>query len=239
MWHHPTRTRALQNIGGIANVTYLPAGGGPESVIAFDTGPGNVLIDDIAAQATGGAWRCDRDGALAARGRVNEGLLARLLDHAYLRQPPPKSTGRETFGAAFAADLWERAQARGLTPADLVATVTAFTAASIADAHRRWLPAPPDEVFLCGGGADNPTLVRMLRERLDRAFGDAVPVVRHYDDTGYSSEAKEAVAFAILAYETWHGRPGNLPQVTGASCSVILGHVTPVPGSHTPPPSRQ
>jgi len=229
MWRHPTRTRALQNIGGIGNVTYLPAGGGPESVVAFDTGPGNVLIDSVAARASGGTWRYDQDGTLAAQGHVDETLLAHLLEHPYLRQPPPKSTGRETFGAGFAADLWERTQARGLNPADLAATVTAFTAASIADAYQRWLPAPPDELFLCGGGADNPTLVRVLRERLTRVFGDAVPIVRHYDETGYSSGAKEAVAFAILAYETWHGRPGNLPQVTGASHPVILGHVTQSP----------
>jgi len=150
-----------------------------------------------------------------------------LLDHPYLRQPPPRSTGRETFGAAFAADLWGQAQARGLTPADLAATATAFTAASIADAYRGWLPAPPEEVFLCGGGADNPTLVRVIREHLARAFGDAAPAVRHYDETGYSSGAKEAVAFAILAYETWHGRPGNLPHVTGASHPAVLGHITP------------
>ena len=236
MWHHPTRARALQNIGGIANVTYLPAGGGPESVVAFDTGPGNVLIDAVAARATDGDWRCDRDGTLAAQGRVDERLLAHLLDHPYLHQPPPKSTGRETFGAAFADDLWERAQARHLAPADLAATVTAFTAATIAGAYRRWLPAPPDEVFLCGGGADNPTLVRLIREHLARVFGDTALVVRHYDETGYSSAAKEAVAFAILAYETWHGRPANLPQVTGASHPVVLGHITPAPHSHTPKP---
>jgi len=197
--------------------------------VAFDTGPGNVLIDSVAARASGGTWRYDQDGTLAAQGHVDETLLAHLLEHPYLRQPPPKSTGRETFGAGFAADLWERTQARGLNPADLAATVTAFTAASIADAYQRWLPAPPDELFLCGGGADNPTLVRVLRERLTRVFGDAVPIVRHYDETGYSSGAKEAVAFAILAYETWHGRPGNLPQVTGASHPVILGHVTQSP----------
>jgi anhydro-N-acetylmuramic acid kinase len=226
MWHHPTHTRALQNIGGIANVTCLPSGGGPESIVAFDTGPGNVLIDGIAARASNGALRCDRNGALAAQGKVDEMLLSHLLDHPYLRQPPPKSTGRETFGAAFAADLWAQAEASGQDPADLVATVTAFTAASIADAYRRWLPILPDEVFLCGGGADNPTLVQMIREYLARAFGGAVPAVRHYDETGYSSAAKEAVAFAILAYETWHGRPGNLPQVTGASRPAILGHVS-------------
>jgi len=227
MWHHATHARALQNVGGIANVTYLPAGGGPECVVAFDTGPGNALIDYVAARAASGAWRCDRDGQLAAQGQVDERLLARLLDHPYLRQPPPKSTGRETFGAAFAAHLWDEAQAGGLAAADLAATVTAFTAASIADAYRRWLPAPPDEIFLCGGGADNPTLVRMVREHAARAFGDAAPTIRHYDETGYSSKAKEAVAFAVLAYETWHGRPGNLPQVTGASRPVILGHITP------------
>ncbi len=249
MWHQDTCSRALQNIGGIANVTYLPSGGGPESVIAFDTGPGNVLIDAVAARASDGASRYDRNGTLAAQGDVDETLLSHLLDHPYLRQPPPKSTGRETFGADFAAGLWRQAEASGLSPADLAATVTAFTAASIADAYRRWLPTPirprhsdgdpvlPDEVFLCGGGADNPVLVRMIRDYLARAFGEAVPVVRHYDETGYSSAAKEAVAFAILAYETWHGRPGNLPQVTGASRPAILGHVTRPPHSPQPVPS--
>jgi len=227
MWHHSTRTRALQNIGGIANVTYLPSGGGPESVIAFDTGPGNVLIDAIAVRASNGASRYDRNGTLAAQGEVDETLLSHLLDHSYLQQPPPKSTGRETFGAVFAADLWRQAEASGLSPAGLAATLTAFTAASIADAYRCWLPILPDEVFLCGGGADNPVLVRMIREYLARAFGGAVPVVRHYDETGYSSAAKEAVAFAILAYETWHGRPGNLPQVTGAARHAVLGKITP------------
>ncbi len=227
MWHHPTRARALQNIGGIGNVTYLPAGGGPESVVAFDTGPGNVLIDGIAARASDGAWRYDQDGALAARGQVDESLLAQLLAHPYLHQAPPKSTGRETFGADMVAQLWQQGQQRGLSPADLAATVTAFTAASIAAAYRRWLPTPPDEVYVCGGGADNPTLMRMIGERLGST-------VRHYDESGYSSAAKEAVAFAVLAYETWHGRPGNLPQVTGASRPVILGHVTPTESKGEP-----
>ncbi len=226
---HPTCTRAAQNIGGIANVTYLPAGSqspipNPQSPFAFDTGPGNMLIDDATRRATGGAHTFDRDGMLAAQGRVDEGLLAQLLREPYLHHAPPKTTGRELFGVQFGARVWEQAQARGLRPADVVATLTAFTAASIAQAYRDFLPALPDEVIVSGGGARNPTLMAMLRDRLP-----GIPVIPS-DEVGLGVEAKEAVAFAVLAYETWHGRPGNLPAATGARHPVILGSVTPARG---------
>lgn len=222
LFSHPTQARALQNIGGIANVTFLPprdAGGA--APLAFDTGPGNMLIDDAVRRATDGQAACDRDGAIAATGHIHGGLLAELLAHPYLRRPPPKTTGREEFGAGFGAQLWERARALGLAPEDLIATVTAFTARSIALAYREHLPAMPAEVILSGGGARNPMLVRRLRQELA-----PIPVTLS-DDLGLPAEAKEAVAFAVLAYETWHGRPGNLPEATGARHPVVLGQITP------------
>ena len=218
---HPTAPRAVQNIGGIANVTYLPPGDDPGGVIAFDTGPGNMLIDDGAARATGGQQRYDRDGALAAAGTVNEALLAQLMAHPYLSLPPPKTTGREQFGRSFGAAVWKDARARDLSAEDVMATLTALTATSIAGAYRRFLPRVPEEVVLGGGGASNPTLVRMLREALAPSR-----VVTH-EALGLSSEAKEAVAFAVLAYEALHGRPGNLPTCTGAASHVVLGKLVP------------
>lgn len=218
---HPARVRAVQNIGGIANVTYLPPGDDPSAVLAFDTGPGNMLIDYAAGRATAGTQTFDRDGALAARGRVDEELLAELMAHPYLALSPPKTTGREQFGAPFGAEVWAQAEAGGLRGEDVVATLTAFTAASIADAYRRFLPQLPDEVILGGGGASNPTLVAMLGRRL-------VPTcVTTHEALGLSSDAKEAMAFAVLAYETIHGRPGNLPACTGAGTRTVLGKITP------------
>jgi anhydro-N-acetylmuramic acid kinase len=218
---HPTLTRAVQNIGGIANVTYLPPDDDPTGVLAFDTGPGNMLIDHAASKATAGAQTFDRDGLLAARGQVDETLLAELMAHPYLAQPPPKTTGREQFGVTLGTEIWARARAQGLHGEDIVATLTAFTAASIADAYRRFLPHMPDEVILGGGGADNPTLVAMLHQRLVPAH------VTTHEAVGISTKAKEAIAFAVLAYETIHGRPGNLPSCTGAGARRVLGKITP------------
>lgn len=219
---HPTRTRAAQNIGGIANVTYLPALARTDQVpFAFDTGPGNMLIDDAAGRASGGVLHFDRDGALAARGRVDEDLLGELLADAYFAQPPPKTTGRERFGEQLGVEIWRRALASGTEVSDVVATVTALTAESIARAYRDFLPEMPDQVIASGGGTRNPTLMAMLRERLP-----GVDVVTS-DLVGLDPEAKEAVAFAVLAYETWHHRPANMPAATGADHPVILGSITP------------
>jgi anhydro-N-acetylmuramic acid kinase len=218
---HPERTRAVQNIGGIANVSYLPPGDSSEGVFAFDTGPGNMLIDDAARRATGGELDYDRDGEIAAQGRVDAELFNALMAHPYLRRAPPKTTGREEFGSLYGATVWEEASQRGLRPQEVVATLTAFTAASIADAYQRFLPRMPDQVVLGGGGAHNPTLVSMLQQRLG-----SIPVIDH-EALGFSSDAKEAIAFAVLAYETIHGRPGNLPTCTGASSRTVLGKITP------------
>ena len=224
LFAHRTRSRSVQNIGGIANVTYLPAHGSLEDVIAFDTGPGNMILDRIAARITRGKQTCDRDGRLAAKGCVNEPMLAELMANRYLRRRPPKSTGREEFGWTFADALYARARRRRISPPDIVATVTAFTAASISDAYRRFLPADPDEVILCGGGARNRTLVKMLRGELPSAK------VLASDDFGISVDAKEAVSFAILAARTIRGQAGNVPGATGADRQAVLGKVIPGAG---------
>src|SRR5919202_1139546 len=180
-----------------------------------------MLIDDAARRASEGAWSLDRDGELAARGRVDAALLSHLLAHPFLKQLPPKTTGREMFGAPFAEEIWKSARGRGLRGEDVVATVTAFTAQYIARAYRQFLPRFPEEVILSGGGARNPTLVKWLRQELAPAR------VILSDEVGLPVEAKEAIAFAILAYETAHGRGSNLPSATGASHAVILGDITP------------
>ncbi|MFB3892254.1 MAG: anhydro-N-acetylmuramic acid kinase [Phycisphaerae bacterium] len=231
LFDHRKKARAIQNIGGIANVTYLPAGARIDDVLAFDTGPGNMIIDHLAGLATAGRLKYDAGGRMAARGKVNQALLAELMRHRFLKRRPPKTTGREEFGAAFADRLWRRARLRGLPREDILATATAFTAVSIADAYWRFLPGPVDEVILCGGGAWNNTLVRMLREALsgapnETAVGGGARVLRT-DDLGVSADAKEAVSFAILAYQTIHGRPGNVPGATGASHPAVLGKIVP------------
>ena len=219
---HPTLARAAQNIGGIGNVTYLPpVSGGVGAAFAFDTGPGNMLMDDAAARATGGELSYDCDGLLAARGQVCQPLLDELRQEPYLLLPPPKTTGRELFGAQYGAQVWGRGQALGLGGEDIVATLTAFTAETIVQAYRQFLPLMPPEVIVSGGGARNPTLMGMLAKRLAPAR------LLTTDDVGLSSEAKEAIAFAVLAYETWHHRPSNLPAATGARRAVILGNITP------------
>lgn len=223
LFRHPTRTRATQNIGGIGNVTALPALDSDTAPITFDTGPGNMLIDYCASRATHGAHEFDRDGLIAAQGHVHEDLLAGLMQTPYLRQPPPKTTGRELFGVQFGAPLWDQWTARGLSPADITATFTAFTAESIADAYRRWIPFPLQEVYVAGGGAKNPTLMRMLRERI----GGQTAVYDH-GELGVPGAAKESILFALLAYETWHRRVGALPVFTGAAGARILGRITHV-----------
>ncbi len=221
LYRHPSRARAVQNIGGIGNVTYLPATALPEQVISFDTGPGNMMIDYAAQRASDGALTFDRNGLLASQGQVNTALLEQLMAHPYLSQPLPKTAGREQFGVFFARQIWEQGAQGGLAGVDILATLTAFTAASITDSYQRFLTGPVDEVIVGGGGASNPTLLRMLAERLPNTR------VLRQEDLGYLSDAKEAIAFAILAYEGLHGRPGNLPSCTFARHPAVLGKITP------------
>ena len=213
-------TRAVVNIGGISNLTYLPANESLRAVRAFDTGPGNMLIDGVVTQLTRGRQTFDRDGRLAAKGTVCEGFLRKLLRHRYLQRVPPKSTGREEFGGGFVKKLLAAAQRSGLSRADLVATLTSYTAQTIANAQR-FLPRQVDEVLICGGGAKNATLMRMLKG----AWGNTP--VRPVEVLGWDGRALEAVAFAVFAYQTVHGVPCNLPSVTGAKKEVVLGSMTP------------
>ncbi len=227
LYHQARRSRIVQNIGGIANVTYLSAGGEPADVIAFDTGPGNMVIDELVRRATKGRLQFDRDGRRAARGRVDQGLLKSWLGHPFFRRKPPKSCGREAFGSAFVDEAVTAGEVR-TRPDDLIATATALTARSIAEAYRRFLPrrdgrTDVDEVIVCGGGARNATLLGLLRDELP---GVSVTTI---DRTGIGVQAKEAVSFAMLAAACVDGVPANLPQVTGASGAAILGRITPIP----------
>ena len=219
---HPTKVRAAQNIGGIANVSFLPPHSRPDlQPFAFDTGPGNALLNETAVYLTNGRWQYDHDGQLAAAGQVHPGLLEWLRQNPYYQRHPPKTTGRELFSRAYAQHIWALAAAKQMSDNDLMATLTALTAHTIADAYRHFLPLSPDEMIISGGGAQNPVLMQQLAAALpDVAI---VPAA----DLGLLGEAKEAIAFAILAYETWNGRCGNLPSATGAKKAVILGQITP------------
>ncbi|HEV2065565.1 MAG TPA: anhydro-N-acetylmuramic acid kinase [Thermomicrobiales bacterium] len=225
------RGRCVQNIGGIGNVTWLPAGAGVGDVVAFDTGPGNILIDGLVTLLSGGEQTFDRDGELGAQGTVDRALLAAMLDDPYLHMAPPKTTGREYYGLAQCRDLLRDATVAEGALADpdptirqrawdLIATATQATARSIADAYRRWLPAMPDEVLVNGGGSRNPTLMRMLADLLA-----PIPVMAT-DALGYDGDAKEAMAFALMAHDALAGLPTNIPGATGASRAVTLGKFT-------------
>jgi anhydro-N-acetylmuramic acid kinase len=207
----------------MANVTWLPAGGRPESVVAFDTGPGNALLDALMRLATGGLKHCDEGGALAARGTPGEALLSELLADPFFATPPPRSTGRERFGDRYAAKLREVGHAMGLSDEDVLATGVELTAASVADAISRFLlpHGPIEAVFASGGGVHNATLMRALERRLRPAR------FRPLTALGVQPEAKEALAFAFLAHQTLCGQPGNVPSATGAAHPVVLGQITP------------
>ena len=208
-------TRVLQNIGGIANLTYIPAGGSLDRLIAYDTGPGNMIIDVVTEHYRGQSY--DEDGRMASSGAVNPVLLDHLLSHPYYRLDPPKTTGREMFGEQYASQIIRKAEAQGLTPPDVAATVSTLTVESIARSIER-LPGPVDEVYLSGGGARNPYLVDGLSSRLKAEVLD-------YGCLGYPGEAKESLLVALLANEHVMGEPGNVPSATGAGRRVVLGHL--------------
>lgn len=219
---HESVWRAAQNIGGIGNVTFLPPLSQPSAhMIAFDTGPGNALIDSAMQILTDGRDEYDEGGQFGAKGRPDPALLETWLRHPYYRLPLPKTTGREVFGTAYAEALIAEGRARGLGDADIVATLTALTAHSIANAYRDFAPAPIGEAILAGGGRHNQTLVGMLRDLLA-----PMPVLIS-EDVGIHGDFKEALLFAVLAYETWHNRPGCLPEQTGARHASVLGQITP------------
>jgi anhydro-N-acetylmuramic acid kinase len=217
LFRRPGRVRALQNIGGIANVALVSDD--RDATLAFDNGPGNMMIDALAPAATQGRDTIDRDGQYSARGTVQADLLQQLLDDDYLRRPPPKSTGRERYGAPATLAWAERHRDRA--PLDLIATVVAFSAQAIADSYRRFvLPrAAVDEVIVSGGGAHNRTLMAELTRAL------APLPVRELGEGGVGADAKEAVAFALFAVATIHALPASIPSVTGAQRAAILGKI--------------
>jgi anhydro-N-acetylmuramic acid kinase len=223
LFRHPSRSVAVHNIGGIANLTYLPAGKGAESLLAFDSGPGNMVIDGVVQAVSRGKKLYDHNGQLARAGTVHTGLLQDLLRHPYFVRRPPKSTGREEFGEPFIRNFLQRASRLHLSPADQVATVTMLTVESMARAYSHFvLPRGPlHEVLLTGGGRLNPAL--------SEAFARALPMVRvrTLEEVGYDSKAQEAVAFAVLAYATLHGLPANVPSATGAREPVVIGKIIP------------
>jgi len=219
----PGRRRVLVNIGGIANLTWLPPRGDATPLVAFDTGPGNVLIDWCVGRATGGTETFDRDGHWAARGKIDQRLLAEVLAHPFFHTPPPKSTGRELFGSPFADRILNLAGPADQTVwADRIATATAITAQSIVRSIQWWvLGRGVDEVIVSGGGARNSTLVHMIRQALH-----PIPVMTG-EVLGIDPDAKEALAFAALAWAFAHGIPSNVPAATGAEGPRVLGTYTP------------
>lgn len=216
LFRHPKRTRVALNIGGIGNITAIPAGARPEDVVAFDTGPGNMVIDALTREFTNGKSGYDRGGKIAASGTVVRALLDELLRDAYYRRRAPKSAGREQYGAEFVA----RMKRSGAPLRDLITTATVLTAATIAMGVNAAVRGPLD-LIISGGGAHNPEITGHLAAFLPEAR------VARSADFGVDVDAKEAIAFAILAYETWRGRPSNLPSATGARRPVLLGSVTP------------
>ncbi|MCR2805164.1 anhydro-N-acetylmuramic acid kinase [Paenibacillus soyae] len=219
LFRHPSKGRLLQNIGGIGNCTVIPPNAGLDDLFAFDTGPGNMIIDQVVQTLSGGKLSYDANGDWAAMGQPDEELLGELLAHPYFGQSPPKSTGRELFGAAYTSELLAHAQERGLAAADIVATATAFTAHTIADACRN-LVMPRcrvDEVIVSGGGAHNATLLRMLAELLPEQK------LLTAGELGLADDAKEAVIFAVLGNDFLRGIPNNVPAATGASRQTVMG----------------
>jgi anhydro-N-acetylmuramic acid kinase len=221
LYRDPRVGRIAQNIGGIANLTAIPAGASSRQVVAFDTGPGNMVIDAVMEELFG--RRYDRGGKIAASGQVREGVIAQLMRESFFRQKPPRTAGREEFGREYVGRFLRIC--RGASKPDVVATATALTARSIADALQRFVLRSQKgyrELIVSGGGAQNPTLVAMLRSELAK-----LGIQLHFsDEFGVPTEAKEAVAFAVLAHETWHRRPSNVPAATGAKRPAILGKIS-------------
>ncbi len=223
---HPSKPRIITNIGGISNLTYIPAGASAAQVIAFDTGPGNMILDQLVGQFTNGAMTYDKDGQWAARGTCHDALLVWMMSHPYLKRKPPKSTGREEFGMPFVTRLYEKSRELGVSEHDLLATATVFTAETIVKSYETFLALEKDEhqdleIIFCGGGVKNQTLMWLLQQRFD-----PVPI-SSVEQLNIASDALEAITFALLARETILGRPSNLPGVTGATHSVVLGKIIP------------
>jgi anhydro-N-acetylmuramic acid kinase len=217
------RGRVLQNIGGIANLTAIPAGATADQVIAFDNGPGNMVIDALAQELFGKAF--DRNGALAAEGKVIASVLTVALRNPYFQLKPPRTAGREQFGREYAAKFLAACKRRSDKPEDALATATALTAETITQSYKRFVQKKMQsgvDYIVSGGGARNHTLMAMLAQRLEPLGCDLAAS----EEFGLPVEAKEAAAFALLAWQTWHRQAGNVPAATGATRPAILGQVT-------------
>lgn len=227
VFHHPTRNRVLQNLGGIANLTVIPAGASPLEIFAFDTGPANMVIDAVMAECF--SKKYDAQGATAKRGRVLEPVVEHDLHGRFFQAPPPKSAGREQFGREFVARFLADCRKQSKRPEDAVATATALTTRSIGRAWKDFVaPALGDastDYIVAGGGARNRTLMEMIRSELEPLGKISM---KTSDEFGMPAAAKEAMAFALLAYRTWHRQPGNLPRATGATRAAVLGKIAHV-----------
>lgn len=219
LFHHPTQTIGLLNIGGIANLTVLPAGKGVEAVHASDTGPGNMILDACVEKITNGAKQFDENADLARQGKVCESLLTQWLTHPFFELTPPKTTGREMFGTTFADTCLQQIKAQGISEYDGLTTLTALTYESICKYYKDFVASktPLDILYVSGGGARNPLIMQGLADTFA-----PIPVV-DVAEKGISGDAKEAIAFAILANEAVHGNFANVPNTTGAACGKILG----------------
>ena len=220
LYGDPHRNVGLQNIGGIGNITILPAGGALSDLTAFDTGPGNMVMDAVVSRITQGKLRFDDGGRIAASGRVSEPLLKELKKDPYLKVKPPKTTGREYYGEEYVQRLFRMAEELKLPGEDILATATMFTASCIAESIHHLCPVKPERLVVGGGGSLNPTLMQDIRLQLPELQ------VLTNEDLGFDSSAKEAVAFALLANETIHGICNNAPAATGADHPVIMGKIS-------------
>jgi anhydro-N-acetylmuramic acid kinase len=236
LYRHAKLGRVSLNLGGIANITVLPAASKPSQVFAFDTGPANILIDALVQHFTRSRQRFDKDARLALSGRAAPALVDELMHDSYLTKKPPKSTGREYYGTPYVKNLLSAGRHHHVKPADLVRAVTVFTALSVIDALNRFvLPKHKiDQLIVSGGGAKNPLIMAQLHAALStrhsqgKQKGPAIDILPS-DDLGVPTAAKEAFAFALMAYETFHQRPSNLPSATGASGPAVLGKISYAP----------
>jgi anhydro-N-acetylmuramic acid kinase len=225
LYRHEKLGRVSLNLGGIANITVIPASAKPEQVLAFDTGPANMLIDALISHFTHGRQRFDKDASIAQTGRPLPALLDQMMRDPYLKLAPPKSTGREYYGHAYVKKILSLGKKRGAKPADLIRAATIFTALSVVDALNRFVLSKTKihQLIVSGGGAKNPLVVAQLAAALGKI--EIIPSSR----LGIPEDAKEAFAFALLAYETFHHRPSNLPSATGAHAPAILGKISYAP----------